>query len=96
MAIDMAFLNTDMKMTNPNENLTFWDNMFALGKVLAPWLTVGWGFHILVNKVFKYFSDSRDAELREIVRKEVQPKLDEMSKKIDHLSGLIFELNNKK
>lgn len=85
-----------MKMTNPNDANDFWANIYDLGKVLAPWATVGVVCHQLINKVFKYFSDSRDAELREIVRKEVQPKLDEMSKKIDHLSELIFELKNKK
>lgn len=92
----MGTLKINMKMNNPNEVNDFWTNIYSLGKVLAPWATVGVVCHQLINKVFKYFSDSRDAELREIVRKEVQPKLDEMSKKIDHLSELIFELKNKR
>lgn len=92
----MVILKTDMKMTNPNDANDFWANIYDLGKVLAPWGTVGWICHQAINRIFKYFSDSRDAELREIVRKEVQPKLDELATKIDHLSNVIFALTNSK
>lgn len=92
----MVILKTNMKMTNPNDANDFWANIYDLGKLLAPWATVGVVCHQMINKIFKYFSDSRDAELKGIVRREVQPKLDEMSKKIDHLSELIFELKNKR
>jgi len=91
----MAILKINMKMTKPSDANDFWANIYELGKTLAPWATVGVVCHQLINKVFKYFSDSRDAELREIVRKEVQPKLDEMGKKIDHLSEVIYSLRNK-
>ena len=83
-------------MTDPNTHPDFWVNIFDLGKTLAPWGTVGVVLWNAINKIFKYFSDSRDAELKEIVKREVQPKLDELSKKIDHLSDVIFELKNKR
>ena len=83
-------------MIEPNSNPDFWVNIFDLGKTLAPWGTVGVVLWNAINKTFKYFSDSRDAELREIVKREVQPKLDELAKKIDHLSDVIFELKNKR
>ena len=90
----MVILNKNMKMSSPNEQ-TFWDNIYALGKLIAPWATVGVVCNKLINTLFKYYSDKRDAELREIVRKEVQPKLDALEEKVDRLSGLIFELKNK-
>jgi len=90
----MDTLKIHMKMNNPND-ANFWLNLKDLAQTIVPWLSAGWVFHQAINKIFKYFSDSRDAELREIVRKEVQPKLDDMSRKIDHLSDLIFELKNK-
>lgn len=83
-------------MTNPSNDAAFWENVLNTFRVVSPWAAGAYGFHILVNRVFKYFSDSRDAELREIVKREVQPKLDDMMNKIDHLSNLIFELKNKK
>lgn len=89
----MAILKIDMKMTNPNEAHDFWANIYDLGKVLAPWATVGVVCHQLINKVFRYFSDSRDAELREIVKREVQPKLDELNDKMDKIQQSIGRLS---
>ena len=86
---------TAMKMSNPGDVNDFWTNVFELGKVIAPWGTVGVVMYNAINKLFKYFSDSRDAELREIVKTEMQPKLDDMSRKIDHLSDLIYQLKNR-
>jgi len=88
----MATLKTNMKMTDPNSHPDFWVNIFDLGKTLAPWGTIGVVLWNAINKVFKYFSDSRDAELREIVKKEVKPQLDEMSAKIEALSKNIWSL----
>jgi len=92
----MATLKINMKMTNPSNDVDFWENVLNTFRVVSPWAAGAYGFHVMVNKIFKYFSDGRDAELRVIVQREVQPKLDEMGKKIDHLSDLIFELKNKK
>lgn len=41
-----------------------------------------------IDKVFKYFSESRDAELRRIVQAEIQP----LERKIDELGEAIFNL----
>lgn len=87
----MIILNKHMRMNNPNE-LSFWQNVAEVGKVITPWLSGAWVFHQAINKVFKYFSDSRDAELRNIVDKAVQPKLDDMSLKIEALSKNIWSL----
>ena len=91
-----------MKMTNPNDASDFWDQVFSFGKVVAPWATVGWGLHQLINKVFKYFSDGRDAELRAIVKAEMKPelervnqKVDEMDNKLDAIQKSLWELNKK-
>lgn len=73
-----------MKMTNPQEP-DFWANIFDLGKVIAPWATVGWGIHQAINKIFKYFSDSRDAELRKLISTEVDPRFDRLEEKIDKI-----------
>ena len=87
---------TNMKMNNPNEVTTIWDNIYQLGKVVAPWGTVGYTLHLIINKVFRYFSDSRDAELRKLIEKEVQPKLDELNDKMDKIQKSIWELNKNK
>lgn len=89
--MDTLKLNTPMP--NLNETHTFWENIYDLGKVLAPWATVGVVCHQLINKVFKYFSDSRDAELREIVKQEVKPELERLENKIDKLSRAIERIS---
>lgn len=78
-----------------NQPFDFWTNIFELGKVLAPWGTVGVVMYNAINKLFKYFSDSRDAELREIVKAEMQPKLDDLTKKIDKLTDMVYQLKDK-
>lgn len=85
-----------MKMNN--QPFDFWPNIFELGKVLAPWGTVGVVMYNAINKLFKYFSDSRDAELRGIVEEEMKPyqlALDKQSKLIGEMTVLIGVLNNK-
>ena len=93
----MVTLKTNMKMNNPND---FWTNIYDLGKVLAPWATVGVVCHQLINKVFRYFSDSRDAELREIVKvenekieKKWMEKASILEQKIDNLTRIVLEKN---
>lgn len=85
-----------MKMTNSPEAKDFWTNIYDLGKVLAPWATVGVVCHQLINKIFKYFSDSREAELRELIKKEVQPKLDELNDKLDAIQKQLWKLTQGK
>lgn len=98
----MGILNHKMKMTNPPDSNYFWDQIFSFGKILAPWLSVGWILHQAINKIFKYFSDSRDAELRSIVQSEMKPelvkvneKVDDMNDKIDKIQKSIWEIGKK-
>lgn len=87
-----------MKMNSPTETNDFWSNIYNLGKVMAPWGTVGYICHQLINRVFKYFSDSRDAELKAIVKVETDllerkwmEKVESVERKIDNLTKLIIE-----
>ncbi len=88
----------DMKMNNPNEVNDFWTNVLEFGKVAAPWATVGVGIHTITNKVFKYFSDSRDRELQAIVKLETDKlerkwmeRAEHLEAKIDNLTRIILE-----
>ena len=49
-----------------------------------------------IDKVFKYFSDARDAELRKIVHDEMNPSITELSKKIADLSEAIWAIKQGK
>lgn len=88
----MVTLNNSMKMNDPNTTPDFWANVVEVAKYIAPWSFATISTWKIINTVFKYFSDSRDAELREIVNKEVKPKMDEMSAKIEALSKNIWSL----
>ena len=83
-------------MNNPNEVNDFWLNAKDLLQTIIPWLVSGWGVNKGINALFKYFSDSRDAELRKLIEKEVQPKFDELNDKMDKLQKSIWELNKNK
>lgn len=48
-----------------------------------------------IDKVFKYYSDARDAELRKIVREEVTPDITDLTKSINELREAIWHLKNK-
>lgn len=94
----MAHSINSMKMNSPHEVNDFWTNVFEFGKVLAPWATVGVGIHTITNKVFKYFSDSRDRELQAIVKRETdridgewQQKFRHIEEKLDNLTRIILE-----
>lgn len=76
-------------MAQPNtewwQTLLFWlkDNTVLFGIFALLWKAI--------DKLFKYFSDSRDAELRKIVQDEVSP----LSHAIDELRESIWALKNK-
>lgn len=85
-------------MNSPNEVNDFWTNIYDLGKVVAPWGTVGYTLHLIINKVFRYFSDSRDRELQAIVKKETDllerkwaERAEHLEQKIDNLTRIILE-----
>lgn len=46
-----------------------------------------------IDKAFKYYSDSRDAELRKIVQEEMHQPISELSSQIKELSTQIKEHN---
>lgn len=48
-----------------------------------------------IDKAFKYFSDSRDEELRKIVHEEMRAPIDNLSQKVDALSDAIWGLKTK-
>jgi len=48
-----------------------------------------------IDKVFKYFSEARDAELRKIVHDEMNPTIKELGEKIQDLSEAIWAIKNK-
>lgn len=94
----MGILKIQMKMNNPNEVNDFWTNIYDLGKVVTPWATVGVVCHQIINKVFRYFSDSRDRELAAIVKRETdridlewQNKFRHLEEKLDNLTRIILE-----
>ena len=81
----MVILNTNMKMTNPQNDVEFWENVLNTFRVVSPWAAGAFGFHKVVNAVFKYFSDGRDAELRKLISTEVDPRFDRLEEKIDKI-----------
>ena len=89
----MATLNRTMKMTNPSND--FWLNVKEIAQTIVPWLSAGWVFHQAINKIFKYFSDSRDAELRELIKKEVKPELDELKQQLENIQKTLWKLDQK-
>lgn len=48
-----------------------------------------------IDKVFKYFSEARDAELRRIVHDEMNPTIKDLGEKIQDLSEAIWSIKNK-
>lgn len=48
-----------------------------------------------IDKVFKYFSESRDAELRKIVHEEMNAPISNLTDKIEQLGEAVWALKNK-
>lgn len=46
-----------------------------------------------IDKVFKYFSESRDAELRKIVHEEMNAPIQSLTDQIQNLTKAIFSIN---
>ena len=49
-----------------------------------------------IDKVFRYFSDSRDAELRKIVHEEMNAPIANLTQKIEDLSNAIWNIKQQK
>lgn len=81
-------------MTPPNNDT--WSPILKFIEDITPWCLI---FGLLwkgIDKVFKYFSDARDVELRKIVHDEMNPTITDLGSKIDDLSKAIWGLQNKK
>lgn len=89
--MDISKNNTYMQ--EPHHSLV--ENIFV-------WLQANWFqmgilglLYQLINKVYKYFSDSRDAELRKIVKEEMNGPIEALTKQITELSKAVWNINNK-
>lgn len=49
-----------------------------------------------IDKVFKYFSEARDTELRKIVHDEMNPSIQSLTEKIEKLSEAIWGMKQNK
>jgi len=74
-----------MAAPEPQQN-----NWFSFAGELLPWATIFGLCYAAIHYVFKYFSESRDARLKEIVNERIDP----IEKKIDTLGDSIYELRN--
>lgn len=74
----------------------WWFTFFAWLKdntILFMVFALGWK---AIDKVFKYFSAARDAELRKIVHDEMNPSIKELSDKISQLGEAIWGMKQAK
>lgn len=81
-------------MTPPN--LSSWEIVLKFVEDITPWAMI---FALLwkgIDKVFKYFSDARDAELRRIVHDEMNPHIENLTDKIEDLGKAIWALKQVK
>lgn len=72
-----------------------WSEILDFIKDITPWLTTGAILWKVIDKVFSYYSAEREAQLRLIVKDEIRPEIDNLSKKISELSEAIWALKNK-
>jgi len=87
----MAYLKTNMSEHQP----AWWIPLFEYIKdntIIFMCFGLVWK---AIDKVFKYFSDARDAELRKIVHDEMNPTITELTKQIKDLGEAIWALKNK-
>lgn len=80
-------------MVNPSSD--GWQTILRFIEDITPWLTIGALLWKGIDKVFKYFSDARDSELRKIVHDEMKPQIENLSDKIEVLSESIFALRGR-
>ena len=89
----MDISNKPVNMSN--QPFSFWTEIWVFVKdntLQAGIFTLVWKG---IDKTFKYFSESRDAELRRIVKEEVKPDITNLTTAIDELREAIWELKKK-
>lgn len=78
-------------MTQPQ--LEWWQQILIWLKdntILFMVFTLAWK---AIDKVFKYFSEARDAEFRKIVHDEMNPTITQLSQQIKDLTEAIWSIN---
>lgn len=62
-------------------------------ETLLPFATVFGGLWKGIHELFKYLSEKRKMELKEMIKEEVAPQIDKLSDAIDKLSDRINRMN---
>lgn len=73
-------------------NLTVWLNFLT---TLFPFATVFGFLWKGVHELFKYLSEKRKSELKEMIKEEVAPQIETLSKAIDKLSESVNDLKHR-
>lgn len=80
------------KMAEPNSMSNEVNVWLKFIQDFLPYATVFGLVWKAFDLVFKYFSEKRDAELRKIVKEEVTPDITKLTKAIDELREVIWEM----
>lgn len=86
-------MDTKIKMSQPT--VTWWQPIFSWisdNTIIFTGFALAWKG---IDKVFKYFSEARDAELRKIVHDEMNPTITQLNEKIEKLTEAIWAINRK-
>ena len=79
----------------PPPNLSIWEQIFLWIKdnvLIFSVFALAWRG---IDKTFKYFSESRDAELRKIVHDEMNPSITQLTQQIKELGEAVWALKSK-
>lgn len=85
-----------LKINNMTQPSTWWQPLFDWlrdNTIVFASFAIAWKG---IDKVFKYFSEARDAELRKIVHDEMNPTITQLSQQIKDLSEAIWSINKTK
>lgn len=85
----------DNTMPIPSQQPSGWNEVLKMITDVTPWAAVTALLWKGIDKVFKYFSDARDAELRRIVHDEMNPSIKELTESIKELRESIWEMKRK-
>lgn len=90
------YLTTKYNMSTPPSNdtnsLQVW---LSFLETLFPFATVFGFLWKGVHELFKYLSEKRKAELKEMIKDEVAPQIEMLTKSIDKLSDSVNELKHR-